>query len=367
MMLNTAMLKRCAGAAGLLCAAAMLAGCSLMDLDRDHCPEGLNVSFVYDYNTQRADMFCDHVGGIEVFVFAEDGTLATSRYVSNADGDQPLKTPGYTMEFDDLPAGTYRLCAVAFQHDYQELLGQPGAKFRLNKPAIGEAMDRLSVALDHEAPENDGTCPVKQEGLPLDTLWLTLPGQPVSVNHVNPTFTTLQLVRHTKNINLTLRQGAAPYEINHEDYEVSIVDGNGRLAADNSLTDPTPLRYTPYAAWTTTLAATAPESRDAVAAGATAHYGLNTSRLLYPETGQQGALLRVVRKSTGTVVFETSLPRFLAEGRNAYEFLRWTPQEYLDREYDYDLHLFLVGDRWEYVEMSIGILGWTKRVMNVEL
>ena len=79
MMLNTAMLKQWAGAIGLLCAAALLTGCSLMDLDRDHCPEGLNVSFAYDYNTQRADMFCDHVGGIEVFVFDENGKLAVEK------------------------------------------------------------------------------------------------------------------------------------------------------------------------------------------------------------------------------------------------------------------------------------------------
>lgn len=367
MMLNTAMLKQWAGAIGLLCAAALLTGCSLMDLDRDHCPEGLNVSFAYDYNTQRADMFCDHVGGIEVFVFDENGKLVASRCVSNDDSNQPLKTPGYTMEFDDLPAGNYQVLAAAFQHDRRELLGKPGAKFRLTTPAVGETMAQLYATLDHEAPEADGTCPVKQDGLPLDTLWLTLPEPAVAVDHINPTFTTARLVRHTKDIHLTLRQGAAPYEINHEDYEVSIVDANGRIAADNSLTDPTPLRYTPYAAWNTSLAAQAPENREAVATGTTAHYNLNTSRLIYPETGQQGALLRVVRKSTGALVFETSLPRFLAEGRNAYESLRWTPQEYLDREYDYDLHLFLVGDRWEYVEMSIGILGWSRRVMNVDL
>ncbi len=40
------------------------ASCSMMHEDLDDCPTGLYVRFIYDYNTQRADMFKDHVGHV---------------------------------------------------------------------------------------------------------------------------------------------------------------------------------------------------------------------------------------------------------------------------------------------------------------
>lgn len=47
--------------------------CTMIEDDVTDCPTGLYVRFVYDYNTQRADMFRDHVGHVKLYVYDEIG------------------------------------------------------------------------------------------------------------------------------------------------------------------------------------------------------------------------------------------------------------------------------------------------------
>ena len=49
---------------------ATLTGCDMMTEDEDTTNCGLFVTFKYDYNLQRADMFGDHVGGVTLYVSA---------------------------------------------------------------------------------------------------------------------------------------------------------------------------------------------------------------------------------------------------------------------------------------------------------
>ena len=61
---------------------AMLSSCEMMKEDEDLTNCGLFVTFKYDYNLQRADMFGDHVGGVTLYVFDSDGRYVRS-YESN--------------------------------------------------------------------------------------------------------------------------------------------------------------------------------------------------------------------------------------------------------------------------------------------
>ena len=56
-----------------------------------------------------------------------------------------------------------------------------------------------------------------------------------------------------------------------------------------------------------------------------------------------------------------TLPDLLSRMRTSDEVNRYTPQEFLDRGYDYRLTFFLKGDRWAYVQVEIGVLSWTQR------
>ena len=57
----------------LLAFAPLLASCSLMHDDLEPCDNGVYLHFRYDYNTQRADLFNYHVGGVVVMVYDKDG------------------------------------------------------------------------------------------------------------------------------------------------------------------------------------------------------------------------------------------------------------------------------------------------------
>ena len=57
----------------------------------------------------------------------------------------------------------------------------------------------------------------------------------------------------------------------------------------------------------------------------------------------------------------------LAQGRGAFENMNYSAQEFLDREYDYKLDFFLKGDQWQYMQLGISILDWSKRIQRADL
>ena len=342
-----------------------ITSCSLMETDRSDCPEGLYVDFVYDYNIQRADMFKDHVGYVTVYVFDESDNLVIKRSVGNYGTDRPLANYGYRMHFssNELPEGHYHLLALAMQKDWDEALATPGAKYRRTEPTTRSTQSNaLGVTLDRGAKNADGYCPVSNVA-PLDTLWhgTMLNATEVAVEPGVPSYATISLVRDTKTLNITVRDIDQPADPSDDKYAVTITAPNGRLDYQNTVLPDDTLLYTPYAAWTTEF----PEDGSEVTERA-AHYDINFNRLMY-STEEDTAILKLVNKTNGKVIGEFNLAWLLSEGRTAFETNHYSRQEYLDREYDYRLDFLLKGDRWLYISVKVGILAWSRRIMNEEL
>ncbi|WP_289863514.1 FimB/Mfa2 family fimbrial subunit [uncultured Duncaniella sp.] len=273
----------------------------------------------------------------------------------------------------------------------------------------GEAM---RITLDHDPDVIPGTQQhlVDHKSLPLDTLWHTLKVQShaptdgvapmpmqrtsrpysvypldeqyVTVTDNMATYATISLVRDTKHLNITMRHLDFPDDVFHHDYEVTIVDDNATLLHDNALAPSDSLRYTPYAAWTSRFTdggvivdPTVPratsqaddDAPDGLRYQRTAHYNLMFNRLMYNDDAARSAMLQVRNLNSGKVVARINLPYMLAEGRAAYELYGYSPQEYLDREYDYHLNLFLKGESWAYCDIVVNVLSWSKRHQNEEL
>ena len=78
---------------------ASMASCAMMETDRSDCPTGHYITFKYDYNIQRSDMFNDHVGGVTVYVFDENDCFVAEHSEENisATGVYPLKKMGYNL------------------------------------------------------------------------------------------------------------------------------------------------------------------------------------------------------------------------------------------------------------------------------
>ena len=371
----------------MIVVAALFTSCDMMTEDRDDCPTGLYVNFVYDYNTQRADMFKDHVGSVTLYVFDESDKLVTQRTVSGSE----LSKYGYNIHFSEqelAPGHQYRLSAVALQKDWDVALGTAGAKYRKTELNKGDSRKQIKVSLDRTVMLSNTKLHEVSTDAPLDTLWHTqqvmtaqaanLPtstkyhentnGDPttnaiqkVSVKSGVPTYATVSLVRDTKHLNISLRELDRPEEVNADDYEVFILDANGDLDYQNDVITPTDsLIYRPYQKWTTVF-----NAGGTIGVERSAHYDLMFNRLKYSTTPDDNAVLCIRKKSDGTDVAVINLPYILCEGRMAYEIYNYRPQEYLDREYDYRLEFFLRGDRWEYISVCIDVLSWAKRIQYV--
>lgn len=397
--------------------------CSMMTEDRSDCPSGLYVRFIYDYNTHRADLFKDHVGHLQLYVFDEDGRLAATRSVSNTPGDSPLARYGYTIHFttDELPAGhSYRLQAVAMQRDWDEASSSEGARYR-HATSPTDHSESLYISLDHNSTPIEGTEQYAVDSrAPMDTLWHTLKviahspqdgvavpdmdrtrapysiyplaDQAVRVEADKATYATVSLIRDTNHLNITLRHVDEPTTISATDYDIKITDNNAHVTHDNTVVTSDSLRYTPYASWTSRLLdnnkmeietihtgdpgqyhdeysarvdVSSESGDDSHVLQRTAHYNVMFNRLMInPDDNDDNARLEIRNKTTGELVARVNLPYILSQGRMAYEIQNYGQQEYLDREYDYHLDFFLKGDKWLNIE--IHVLSWSKRIDNVD-
>lgn len=355
-----------------------IASCSMMEEDLTDCPDGLDVYFKYDYNIQRADMFADHVGAVTVYVFDENNRFVMQRSVANTGSATPLKQHGYAMHFsgNELPAGRYSLLALAGQKSYEEMLRTEGAKFRPAELVPGDDISKLMVTLDRGETSAENIAAVENGNMPLDTLWHGLNVRTVEIRPdrtVNGIIAavkdTISLTRDTKQLNITLRQSESEGEMLADNYDVRIIDRNGLLAYDNMPVETdTKLIYTPYAQWETGADEDIVGSAPGAVGLQAAHYELFTSRIMYHENAREkDARLIITNKTNGETVVDINLPYYLSHDRDQFSIYRYTAQEFLDREYKYNMSFFLVGDKWQYMIFSIGILDYSVRYQNVDL
>lgn len=352
----------------------MLSGCEMMKEDVDDTYCGLFVCFKYDYNLQRADMFKDHVGGVTLYVFDSDGRYVRSYENNNIPQMGTLLYDGsyqYCMKIDDLPKGDYRFVALANQKAYEGTLSTSGAKYRRSSLSKGDASESLTVTLDREksvtgpydVANGIALCPV-DNAAPLDTLWHGMTGS--EAVHVEPNgyaTTTISMVRDTKMLTIGLHNlDQDRTDISADEFEVFIVDKNGKLAYNNELLSDDYLIYTPFHTWDT-------KSNDGygTVTDKTAHFSLTFNRLIWYDKAEQNAVLFIYNKATGKQVAAINLTDFLAQGRNAYDQYAYSRQEYLDRSYDYYMDFFIKNDVWQYADVRINVLSWAQRIQNVQL
>lgn len=342
-----------------------LSACSMINDDLQPCPTGLDIRFVYDYNIDRANMFHDLVGGVTLYIFDEEGKYLTSREENNSDSASPLSDPGYRMHLN-LPAGKYQFVALAHPHSYDTHLKGKSARYR--RSSLSENIhniEDLKILLDRQHNA------VPHNGERLDILWHAFSSHPVEIIDQQVGTYTMSLVRDTKELTISLHELDEATDLDINNYSISLEADNGSLAHDNSLLDDDILSYTPYATWNTEYSA--PRLSASRADGIdilthTAHAAISFNRILHHNhTPGKTAILSITNKQTGNVVARINLPDCLAQGRGAFEFYNYSEQEFLDREYDYKLDFFLRGDKWMYMNLSISIASWSKRIQNEEL
>lgn len=353
-------------------AAAALTSCDMMEEDLSDCPYGLYVNFKYDYNLQRADMFNDHVGSVTLYIFDEQGKLVKTQEESNIGASSPLKDAGYAMHITDLAPGKYQFIALAGQRPYADMLADSRARFVRTDMQAGSDMTALGIQLDR-VQTADNMYDIANNSLPLDTLWhgmLTEPVQVYSRESNRAAYATVSLMRDTKRINVSLRELSDPTQMDIANYDMTITDRNSTLLWDNSVDETTgTVVYRPYATWNTDDL-TPPTDQNGNILEGVGHIGhaeFMTSRLIsHDDAGDDGVLV-IRNKDNDYENIRLNLPDILSRLANYDEIRNYSKQEFLDRGYDYDLEIFLLNGKLQYINISISVLGWSKRIQFEEL
>ena len=177
-------------------------------------------------------------------------------------------------------------------------------------------------------------------------------------------------MRNTKKINVSLRELDDPTDMDVENYDMKIVDRNMQLRWDNSVDESMgPVVYQPHDTWNTddrTPVRAASDDTDAVM-GKIAHADFMTSRIMYHEDPADDGVLSITDKRNGNEIVRVNLPDMLSRLRSSEEIYRYSPQEFLDRGYDYQMDFFLKGGELAYVNIGISVLNWSVRVQFEEL
>lgn len=343
-------------------ACGLLASCGLIYDYEGDCSVHYRVKFRYDMNLSHADAFAHEVRRVTLHVLDADGKVVWS----GSESGEALAGKDWTMGVD-VPPGRYNLLAWCGTGD--------GGSWRLG---ASESRDGLGCSLNSDA-DNSGTAYTDSR---LDALFHGYASDIDFTADEGTVVAEVGLTKDTKSVKLVVQQ-IADVPIDGGDFDIFITCDNGRMDWDNSLV---PGGAVEYRAWsvengTVSLAGTSAASESL--GRASESFGL-TSAAGSPATrasGERGIVvaelgtgrmvlgnsprLHLRKKSDGVEIFSVPLIDYalLVRGTSARDI---PEQEFLDRQDEMELVLFLNGDdRWE--SLQINILSWKVVVQNTSL
>lgn len=364
-------------ALGLRCATSLLvaglcASCSMFHDDLPECavrPKAYtHIHFSYEYNALGEDEFLTSVGAVTLYIADSDGNML--QQIEHIVTPEEIEAGGTDLTLE-LPVGEYTLYAAghASSATYEEYLLNPGARFRRTTFTPGSPASEFLLALDHV----NGT--VDHAGQQLEDTWVTLREVPLSITEPpmpaegDPQPADIyidalvELQRVTNHLHITIIKGdtATRAGIDPSDYEIWVESTHGIHEIDlegQPSSNATNLTYTPHSIAPTTVG-----SHDALLAD------ISTSRLLHDDANTSQNPRLYIRSHNSGETFSWDLTSLLAKGNDAYASQGWSNQEYLDRQGNYELSVQFneQEDDWRYIEVSISILSWAKRIQNVAL
>lgn len=402
---------------GCLAALMLATSCSMIDEELPPCapePHVMTVvNFVYDYNMQFTDLFTDHVGSVYLYIFDENGVFLQRHSKLRADMGRVID---FSMTFSDKelePGHTYQMVAVAQgnRSGYAASLETPG--FQVIKPmtpGVSKIEDYI-LRLDRKHP--DGTSGVGEFEFKdefgntqtmIDTLWSTKPDEvqivPIPKLHYRPTVeqqpdsiveVTIPMMRITNSIKVNICSGGFSNVTDPEDYTMIIhfPQGNGTIDFTGTVLPYEELRYRSLrkslVTYTPGSAAEpggvspeeepsarnqAPSAKHQVPSGGTradenAQYAVQAefgvSRLMMNDQSS----LQISDAQTGEMLAE--IPDFSKFLANAFDYYGDDGQEFLDREYNYEVTVSIDDKGITWIDLYLEVLGWYVRINNIDL
>ncbi len=307
----------------------------------------ISVRFRFDFNLKYADAFRNEVKSVAVYAFDQKGKFVAKASESGV----ALTQEGYVLEIPDLPTGIYDVVAWCGLED--------GDSFDVPDPATKEELvcriktqERTKATVENYSNKNLGGL---YYGIVEDRNLINLP--PGSVNTV-----VIPLVKNTNNIRVLLQSINSDINLTPEQFDFAIYDINTELGWDDNIATPIPITYDPF---NTKQGSVILNDGTEVLTAAVAEFSVGR---LFTRTTDKTRLV-ITQRSNGQVVFDIPVVDYflMVKGYYAHEM---GDQEYLDRQDDYSIVIFLEhkeGPEEYYIAARIYINGWQIVLMNPDL
>ena len=307
----------------------------------------VSVRFKFDFNLKYADAFRNEVKSVAVYAFDQSGKFVTKASESGVS----LSRDGYVLEIPGLAPGVYDLVAWCGLEDSNS--------FIVDDPATKQDLIcRINTSVRTKAEEETYSDKM------LDNLFYgyvekedleRLPAG--SVNTV-----VISLVKVTNQFRVLLQSINSDIDLTPDQFDFAVYDINAQLGWDEEIINPAPLTYDPFI---TRQGSVTLNDGTEVLTAAVAEFSLG--RLFDRSTDK--TRLVITQKSNGREVFNIPIVDYFLMVKGYYS-QPMTNQEYLDRQDDYSVAVFLEhkeGPDGYYVAARVYINGWQIVLSNPDI
>lgn len=325
------------------------------DCDIEYC-----VKFKYDYNMEEVDVFAQQVRNVTLYAFDDNNNLV---YLKADEGEQ-LGDGNYAMNVDIDPS-QYRLIVWAGLND--ESFAFPLLYPNQNK------IDELNVktlrkqATRSHTEDEKGQYVVENS---LNSLWHGEVKKGVTTRSGKQQITNVSLVKNTNTIHIIVAQvnqsdGPITKALTEKTFECAIYDDNGYMNYDNSLLEDNLLTYKPYNVKSEVISTKAFSTENEPAKE---YNGISSDLSVARLIESQKPELTIKNTVTQEVLFHSSnlIDYFEEVDAEKYKNRNYTLQEYLDREDEYTLKIF-VDEKLALIKTVIEVNGWIIQINDIEL
>lgn len=305
------------------------------------CAPAYYLEFVYDMNMDYADAFAAKVPSVSVYAF--DAATEELAGVFTEQGEA-LGREGYRMRLD-LSPGTYEFVAWCGLADHDDHFSVPENVGRL---------EDAGCTLFREY-DTGGKAFLAKE---LSALFHGRIAASLPDDYLEHTY-TVPLVKNTNNINLSLQEISGK-ALDPDRFDIRLTARNGMMAFDNSLVEDEDIDFCPYVKRWGTAEVEGSRAEDDVVRHDVIVTEMSTSRLIAGEE----PTVTIFDKDAGSVIYTIPLVRW-ALMLKSQQYHSMGDQEYLDREDEFNVILYMKGENEvipdepdHYLAVGVMINGW---------
>ena len=298
------------------------------------CGVYYRIRFKYDYNIKFADAFANEVNSVALYIFDQNNTLVDN--ITTTD-KQALASGSFEIPIE-LEPGRYTLLA------WGGLMNEESFDLLADVEVGKTKLEEMQVMM-HRNHNDNGEAYLSDDILPLfhGTLPLEVVDKPGTYTE------TMSLVKDTNSIRILLHEMSG-HDVDADKFRFEIRDSNGLYDWDNTLLDDEDITYS---AWYQT---TGSAEMEEYATRTVTEVNVALAELTIGRMrADNSPILHIVSRETGEDVVRLPLADYALLVKGYYRE-SMSDQEYLDRQDEYSLTLFL--DEGEWVSSMIYINSW---------